>query len=394
MARGSIASTGRGGAAFVDEPGMSVAMIYDMDACRWPTGVTRHALAQLERLARRPELRFRFLSGRIGEPDGLAYWEKLGSIDRVELPIRTRDALRYWRFTSVPTIDFWAGNVDWVYVPAEWSIPTKKAKLAVTSHDVLQVVRHDSPRRAEQLKRTFAAADLILSVSNFNTDRFLERFPDRADRLEYVPNAADDLFFETATPEERGRVRSDLGIPAGMPYFLSVASFQPRKNLPRLVRAAARIKEVERGEIAVVLIGAGNDDEARPIREAVAAAGPKARIRLPGYRQGELLRAIYAESLALVFPSVCESFGIPAVEAMAQGVPAALANSTALPETGGEAGWYFDPENEESIASTLRDLIAGGAERDRRVTIGREIARRYRWDDSNRLLVEALKKRK
>ena len=69
-----------------------VALVYDMDACRGPTGVTRHALAQLERLAKRPEVAPDLVSGRIGEPDGLAFWETLGDLPRRELPLRTRDA--------------------------------------------------------------------------------------------------------------------------------------------------------------------------------------------------------------------------------------------------------------------------------------------------------------
>ena len=63
---------------------------------------------------------------------------------------------------------------------------------------------------------------------------------------------------------------------------------------------------------------------------------------------------------ALVFPSLCESFGIPAVEAMAQGTPVALADSTALPEIGGDAGWYFDPESEEAIASPWSPTCSPG----------------------------------
>ena len=139
-----------------------------------------------------------------------------------------------------------------------------------------------------------------------------------------------------------------------------------------------------------MLIGTGADEEARLLREAAAAAGPRVLIRMPGYRQGHDLRAIYAEATALVFPSLCESFGIPAVEAMAQGLPVALADSTALPEIGGEAGWYFDPLVEEAITASLRSLLDDHHERARRAALGRTIAAKYRWDTANDLLVEAL----
>jgi alpha-1,3-rhamnosyl/mannosyltransferase len=390
------------GAAATATPGLGpivgspirVVMVYNMDACHGPTGVTRHALAQLERLASRPDVALRLISGRMTEPDGRAYWNSLADLPRRELFLRTRDLLRWWRLQPWPSIETIAGPADWVYSPAEYLVPSRKARRAVTSHDVLQNIRFGPPKSRDMMAAAFQKADLILSVSDFNTRRLVESFPDCEDRIAQVPNAAEDLFFEACGPGEREAVHHDLGLPAGMPYLLSVANFQPRKNLIRLIRAASALREVASGEMALVLLGTGDPDEFRPLREAIAAVGPKAIIRLPGYRQGEPLRAAYAEATALVFPSLCESFGIPVVEAMAQGVPVALADSTALPEIGGPAGWYFPPEDESAITETLRDLLDRPLERARRIELGLSVASRYRWQAANDRLVAALTERR
>ncbi len=371
---------------------MRVAWVYDMNACRSPTGVTRHALGQLDGLARRPEVDLTVVSGRISEVDGRAAWERLEGprLRRRELPVSTRDALRFWRVAGGPPLEWWSGPVDWAYGPSELYVPTRKARRAVTSHDVLQDARFGGPRRQALLAKVFGHADLVLSVSGFNTRKLLDMYPGCRGKVAYVPNAAEEIFFGEATPRERSLVRGDLGLPPGMPYLISVASFQARKNLPRLVRAAGRVSEVAGGDLALVLVGGGSEAEAAPIREEIARLGRKAVVKLPGYRQGRPLLAAYAEAKALAFPSTCESFGIPAVEAMAQGIPVALADSTALPEIGGLAGWYFDPDDDESIAAILRDLLDRPAERDRRVAIGRELAQNYRWRAANDRLMAAL----
>ena len=178
-------------------------MLYDMDACHGPTGVTRHALAQLERLSHRPDVALRLVSGRMAHPDGLAYWSSLGDLPRRELPIRTRDLLRWWRIKPWPPLD-WIGPADWVYCPAEYSIPARHARRAVTSHDVLQHLRFQPAKNRELLATAFRKADLILSVSHFNTQQLLDAFPWCEGRVAHVPNGADDLFFEPASPARAG----------------------------------------------------------------------------------------------------------------------------------------------------------------------------------------------
>ncbi len=370
---------------------LRVAWVYDMNACHNPTGVTRHALAQFDQLAKRADIALTAVSGRIRDADGLARWEQVDGPRRRELPTSTRTALRAWRTFGGPSVEWWTGRMDWIYAPSELFIPTSKARLAVTSHDILQDIRFGGPRRQALLARVLDRADLVLSVSHFNTAKLLAMYPACEGKVAYVPNAADDLFFTEPTQRERDAVRADLSLPPKIRYLISVASFQARKNLPRLVRAVGRLPEVRNGELALVLLGAGDEAEAAPIRHEISSLGRKPVIRLPGYRQGRALLAAYAEASALVFPSTCESFGIPAVEAMAGGIPVALADSTALPEIGGAAGWYFDPNDDESLTGTLADLLSQPDERARRVALGRSIAAGYRWSAANDRLVAALR---
>lgn len=370
----------------------SIVWFYDMNALRSPAGVTRHAVAMRHELARSPELlKLSLATGRIQDTENLATWETWDDLPRTELPFSTRTMLRYWWLSSWPPITAWTGQADWIYAPAELAVAKGRSKLAVTSHDIAQDLRWQPPRRKALLDRLFQTADKVFSVSPFNTSELLNAYPHLEGRVTLVPNAADEVFNTPASDQEKAGVRRELGLTNQKPYLLSVANFQPRKNLESLIRAAAMVPEVARGEMALVLIGEGSEDQTRRLQQTIQALkNPKVQIQIAGYVQGVTLRAAYASATALVFPSLCESFGIPVLEAISQGCPVALANTTGLPDVAKESGWYFDPNSEESIAATISELLADSTLREARVAAGHRIASEYRWSRSAKMAMDSL----
>ena len=80
-------------------------------------------------------------------------------------------------------------------------------------------------------------------------------------------------------------------------------------------------------------------------------------IIIPGYIAEKDLANLYAGADLFIFPSLYEGFGIPILEAMACGTPVACSKSSSLPEAGGDAAQYFDPENPQEIAETINSVL-------------------------------------
>ena len=259
---------------------MRVALVYDMDACRGPTGVTRHALAQLDRLAQRPDVDLTVVS----RADHRARRPGLLGVARRPAPPRDaaadprRPPLVAARPLAAGRVVDRAGRLG--LLPGRVCRPDPQARRAVTSHDVLQDLTLGGPQAPRALlAKVFGRGrpgPLGLAVQHRAAARDVPRLP-RA-RWPTSPTRADDLFFEPATDAERAAVRADLGLPPGMPYLLSVANFQPRKNLARLVRAAARLARGGRGRPgAGPARRPGPTPRPRPIRDAIGRGRPAGR---------------------------------------------------------------------------------------------------------------------
>jgi glycosyltransferase involved in cell wall biosynthesis len=157
--------------------------------------------------------------------------------------------------------------------------------------------------------------------------------------------------------------------------ILHVGTLQPRKNIPILLEAMAQL---ERPDVLLVLVG-GRGWLYEDIYAKVVALGLEKQVRFTGYVADDCLPLWYNAATLLVFPSVYEGFGMPIVEAMAYGTPVAAAESSSIPEAGGEAALYFDPHDVGELAAQLRAVLDDGDLAQAMSEKGLAQARRFSW---------------
>jgi glycosyltransferase involved in cell wall biosynthesis len=181
-----------------------------------------------------------------------------------------------------------------------------------------------------------------------------------------------------ATPEAELRSRLGLG---EAPLVLSVSARRPHKNLPRLLKAFARL----RSEPAAVLVLPGYPTPFEGELKAEARAlGLGDRVRFLDWTGDRDLEGLYRAARCVVFPSLAEGFGLPVLEAMQRRVPVACSRASSLPEVAGEAARYFDPLDVDGIAAAMEELLADAGLRERLAEAGLVQARKFSWERTAR----------
>jgi len=176
----------------------------------------------------------------------------------------------------------------------------------------------------------------------------------------------------TAEAELRRRLR--LG---GAPVLLSLAAKRPHKNVEGLIEALAAIPPERRPRLVVP--GYATEHEAVLRRRAVAHNVEDA-IRFPGWLSRADVEGLWRIAAAHVFPSLYEGFGLPALEAMARGVPSACSDRASLPEIVGDAALLFDPADPAAIRGAIERLLGDAPLRAELVRRGRDRAAGFSWE--------------
>jgi alpha-1,3-rhamnosyl/mannosyltransferase len=213
----------------------------------------------------------------------------------------------------------------------------------------------------------------VIAVSETTRRDLLEVYGVAPERVVAVPNGVGTRFQPVA--DARAEVERRFAL--AEPYLLFVGALQPRKNAPALVAAYARL--VRKGAEPLLVLAGNDRGGGDQVRAAIADYGLEARVRLLGYVSEPDLPALYSAAEALVFPSLYEGFGIPALEAMACGVPVAASSTTGLGEAVGDAAVTFDPSSVGAIAEAVERLLDDVSLRQRLRAEGLARAAEFTW---------------
>ncbi len=261
-------------------------------------------------------------------------------------------------------------------MPLRPGVPT-----VVTIHDLTFFTAPDahSPVIASFYKaaiRTSARrATRLIVPSKATRDELVRVLGADPTRIDVAYHGVDHTLFHQVDPAAEQHVAGRLGL-HGKPYIAYLGSLEPRKNVPALIEGwAAAVADLP-DPPALVLAGGSSWSE--EVDAAVAAVPASLRLVRPGYLPFSDVPGFFGGALVVAIPSTGEGFGLPALEAMACGAPVLTTHRTALPEVGGDAVAYTEPDA-ASIQAALRALLDDPARRQALGAAGHARALEFTW---------------
>jgi glycosyltransferase involved in cell wall biosynthesis len=214
-------------------------------------------------------------------------------------------------------------------------------------------------------------AERIITVSEYSKQDIHEQYGVSTDHIDVAYNGVSEIF----TPDEQ----DDHPFCDGKPYFLSVGSLHPRKNIARLLEAFDLACKRCDSDIQLLIVGE-SFYWSKDMKLAMDRMAHKDRVHFTGRMEQAGLKNAYSHALALAYVSYFEGFGIPLVEAMRCGCPVIAADATALPEIASDAAIYCDPFNTSDIAEKMICLATDEGKRIELREAGLKRSQQFSWD--------------
>ena len=325
----------------------------------YPTGVAgyTHALARaLANLA--PEVQFTLFAS--GSAAALARVPQIALANVKQVNLRTPNRLLSLRLTTPfgPMLEDLLPEPPDVWIFPKFDVIATRLPYLLTVHDLAfdlfpQFItrKERSYQRFINIQRITAEASKILAVSQNTANDLQLRWQIPADKIAVTPLGVDHSLF---VPREQASDRSFRAMyDLNRPYFLTMATQEPRKNQESILEAYELYRKA--GGSAYPLVIAGTDGwKMRPFQKLLRRHAYRDDIWLIGYVPEKHKPALLRGAMAFLFPSFYEGFGLPPLEALACGVPVVASVLGSLPEVLGDNALFVDPFNVNDLAQAMR----------------------------------------
>ena len=263
-------------------------------------------------------------------------------------------------------------------------------KFVVTIHDL--ILRHFPTRRASTLgpvlyrlknlayqiviRLAVRRSEKIITVSDYVKRDIAGSFKVEPQKIIVAYEGKPEKELKSKTSDTKSLQNYNIQ----KPYLLYVGNAYPHKNLEKLAGAFDILVSRDRIPLQLVFVGE-HDYFYKWFKNYLAERffHLEKAIIFTEFITDSMLADIYNNASLYVFPSLCEGFGLPPLEAMAHGVPVVSSNATCLPEILGEAAIYFNPLDVKDMAGKIRRVIKSQNLRQVLVSRGFEQIKKYSW---------------
>jgi glycosyltransferase involved in cell wall biosynthesis len=288
-----------------------------------------------------------------------------------------------WEQSGLPHLAERVG-ADVIHLPT-YTMPVSAAlPTVVTIHDVplfTEPELHDPVRTSYIKSATRSAArraTRLIVPSRATRDELVGVLGADPAHIDVAYHGVDHKAFHRPSEAEVEQVSDRLGL-HGRPYIAYLGALEPRKNVPNLIRGWVEACANRPDAPALVLAGSGGwDDE---VDAALATVPLDLRVLRPGYLPWPSLPGFFGGALVFAIPSRGEGFGLPVLEAMACGAPVLTTRRGPLPEVGGDAVAYTEPDP-SGIAAALTALIDDPSRRAELAEAAHARSQEFSWSAS------------
>jgi len=243
------------------------------------------------------------------------------------------------------------------------------------------------------MPRSLKRADMIIAVSQFTKDEIVSKYDVFSEKIQVIPNAVSSGFEKTGEflyNSAVKQIRARYHLPEK--YIAYVGTFQPRKNIPALLRAFAKLRE-RIADAKLVLIGNRQAHHTDPeIDRCIKSLRIEKDVLFPGYVSDDDLPSVVRLASVFVYPSIYEGFGMPILEAMSQCVPVIASDIAPHHEVAGDSVRYFSYADIDSLTEILYDVCTNEVSRKQSAKNGYSRSLLFSWEKSALKLLKLYKK--